>query len=141
MAAGTRAAGKHCGAGDVDTLLLEKTGTITLGNRQATKFLPLRGVSQQQLADAVQLASLADETPEGHSIVVFAKRRKANASSLVQRTTLGSGANKVIQEQNNIKAPAFIHEWSPRHSCRCAPIESNHTVSAQRRTSYRRWEA
>ena len=62
-------------AGDVDTLLLDKTGTITLGNRQATEFLPLRGVSSQQLADAAQLSSLADETPEGRSIVVLAKEK------------------------------------------------------------------
>jgi K+-transporting ATPase ATPase B chain len=60
-------------AGDVDTLLLDKTGTITLGNRQATEFRPLRGVPEQELADAAQLASLADETPEGRSIVVLAK--------------------------------------------------------------------
>lgn len=62
-------------AGDVDTLLLDKTGTITLGNRQATAFRPLRGVTEQELADAAQLASLADETPEGRSIVVLAKER------------------------------------------------------------------
>ncbi|TWB88852.1 K+-transporting ATPase ATPase B chain [Bradyrhizobium macuxiense] len=62
-------------AGDVDTLLLDKTGTITLGNRQATAFRPIRGVSEQDLADAAQLASLADETPEGRSIVVLAKEK------------------------------------------------------------------
>lgn len=62
-------------AGDVDTLLLDKTGTITLGNRQATEFKPVTGVSEQQLADAAQLASLADETPEGRSIVVLAKEK------------------------------------------------------------------
>ncbi|MDR2241266.1 MULTISPECIES: potassium-transporting ATPase subunit KdpB [Providencia] len=62
-------------AGDVDVLLLDKTGTITLGNRQASEFLPLSGVSEQQLADAAQLSSLADETPEGRSIVVLAKQR------------------------------------------------------------------
>ena len=60
-------------AGDVDTLLLDKTGTITLGNRQATSFLPVTGVTALELADAAQLASLADETPEGRSIVVLAK--------------------------------------------------------------------
>ncbi|CAI9401053.1 Potassium-transporting ATPase ATP-binding subunit [Pleomorphomonas sp. T1.2MG-36] len=60
-------------AGDVDTLLLDKTGTITLGNRQATAFHPVEGVTAQELADAAQLASLADETPEGRSIVVLAK--------------------------------------------------------------------
>ncbi|MCA6098715.1 potassium-transporting ATPase subunit KdpB [Bradyrhizobium pachyrhizi] len=62
-------------AGDVDTLLLDKTGTITLGNRQATAFRPIRGVAEQDLADAAQLASLADETPEGRSIVVLAKEK------------------------------------------------------------------
>ncbi len=60
-------------AGDVNTLLLDKTGTITLGNRQAAKFLPVRGVRDDELADAAQLSSLADETPEGRSIVVLAK--------------------------------------------------------------------
>jgi K+-transporting ATPase ATPase B chain len=60
-------------AGDVDILLLDKTGTITFGNRQATAFLPASGVMEQELADAAQLASLADETPEGRSIVVLAK--------------------------------------------------------------------
>jgi potassium-transporting ATPase ATP-binding subunit len=62
-------------AGDVDVLLLDKTGTITLGNRQASAFLPAAGVTEQQLADAAQLASLADETPEGRSIVVLAKQK------------------------------------------------------------------
>jgi K+-transporting ATPase ATPase B chain len=62
-------------AGDVDTLLLDKTGTITLGNRQATAFRPVKGVSEFELADAAQLASLADETPEGRSIVVLAKEK------------------------------------------------------------------
>ncbi len=62
-------------AGDVDTLLLDKTGTITLGNRQATEFLPVAGVNERDLADAAQLASLSDETPEGRSIVVLAKEK------------------------------------------------------------------
>ncbi|MBI5376580.1 MAG: potassium-transporting ATPase subunit KdpB [Candidatus Schekmanbacteria bacterium] len=62
-------------AGDVDVLLLDKTGTITLGNRQATSFMPALGVESNMLADAAQLASLADETPEGRSIVVFAKEK------------------------------------------------------------------
>ncbi len=64
-------------AGDVNTLLLDKTGTITLGNRQASRFLPAPGVSEQELADAAQLSSLADETPEGRSIVVLAKEKYA----------------------------------------------------------------
>jgi potassium-transporting ATPase ATP-binding subunit len=62
-------------AGDVDTLLLDKTGTITLGNRQATEFLPIPGVEERELADAAQMASLSDETPEGRSIVVLAKEK------------------------------------------------------------------
>ena len=62
-------------AGDVNTLLLDKTGTITLGNRQATEFMPLPGVDQAALADAAQLSSLSDETPEGRSIVVLAKEK------------------------------------------------------------------
>ena len=62
-------------AGDVDTLLLDKTGTITLGNRQAAEFLPADGVTERELAEAAQLSSLADETPEGRSIVVLAKER------------------------------------------------------------------
>ena len=62
-------------AGDVNTLLLDKTGTITLGNRQAVEFIPLPGVDVDELADAAQLSSLADETPEGRSIVVLAKEK------------------------------------------------------------------
>src|SRR5476649_1909894 len=62
-------------AGDMDVLLLDKTGTITLGNRQASAFMPAPGVTEQQLADVAQLASLADETPEGRSIVVLAKQK------------------------------------------------------------------
>ncbi len=65
-------------AGDVDVLLLDKTGTITLGNRQATQFFPAPGVAERDLADAAQLASLADETPEGRSIVVLAKEKYAH---------------------------------------------------------------
>ena len=62
-------------AGDVDTLLLDKTGTITLGNRQASEFLPVPGVDERELAEAAQLSSLSDETPEGRSIVVLAKEK------------------------------------------------------------------
>jgi K+-transporting ATPase ATPase B chain len=62
-------------AGDVNSLLLDKTGTITLGNRQAVEFLAITGVSDEELADAAQLSSLADETPEGRSVVVLAKEK------------------------------------------------------------------
>ena len=62
-------------SGDVNTLLLDKTGTITLGNRQAVEFIPVNGVNESELADAAQLSSLADETPEGRSVVVLAKEK------------------------------------------------------------------
>lgn len=73
-------------AGDVDTLLLDKTGTITLGNRQATEFIPAEGVRIEELADAAQLASLADETPEGRSIVVLAKQKYGLRGREVEKT-------------------------------------------------------
>jgi K+-transporting ATPase ATPase B chain len=78
-------------AGDVDVLLLDKTGTITLGNRQASAFIPATGVGESELADAAQLASLADETPEGRSIVVLAKQR----FKLRERDVAGLGAQFV----------------------------------------------
>ncbi len=73
-------------AGDVDTLLLDKTGTITLGNRMATEFLSVGGVRAEELADAAQLASLADETPEGRSITVLAKERYGLRGRDIQQT-------------------------------------------------------
>jgi len=78
-------------AGDVHTLLLDKTGTITFGNRQATEFLPLPGITAEALADAAQLSSLADETPEGRSIVVLAKEKYA----IRGREMAGQGATFV----------------------------------------------
>jgi K+-transporting ATPase ATPase B chain len=71
-------------AGDVDVLLLDKTGTITLGDRQATDFIPAPGVTEVELADGAQLASLADETPEGRSIVVLAKRHGLRGRSIAE---------------------------------------------------------
>ncbi|MFN8659318.1 MAG: potassium-transporting ATPase subunit KdpB [Candidatus Obscuribacterales bacterium] len=78
-------------AGDVDVLLLDKTGTITLGNRQATAFIPAPGVSERDLADAAQLSSLSDETPEGRSIVVLAKEQ----FQIRERNVLSLGATFV----------------------------------------------
>ena len=74
-------------AGDVDTLLLDKTGTITFGNRQASEFLPVAGVTEAEVADAAQLASLSDETPEGRSIVVLAKQFGIRERHLEEATT------------------------------------------------------
>jgi K+-transporting ATPase ATPase B chain len=71
-------------AGDIDVLLLDKTGTITLGNRQATEFIPAPGLTPEELADAAQLASLADETPEGRSIVVLAKEFGLRGRSIAE---------------------------------------------------------
>lgn len=78
-------------AGDVDTLLLDKTGTITLGNRQASEFIPVDGASEEELADNAQLASLTDETPEGRSIVVLAKER----FNIRERELSGSGMKSI----------------------------------------------
>ncbi|GAB7539536.1 potassium-transporting ATPase subunit KdpB [Burkholderia sp. 3C] len=82
-------------AGDVDVLLLDKTGTITLGNRQASEFVPAAGVPEEALADAAQLSSLADETPEGRSIVVLAKTRfnlRQRDMAALQATFIGFSA-------------------------------------------------
>ena len=121
-------------AGDVDVLLLDKTGTITLGNRQASEFLPIRGVTEQELADAAQLSSLADETAEGRSIVVLAKEKfgirgrelgKLNASFIeftaktrmsgidFQGTKIRKGAADAVREfvlENGGEYPAECQE-------------------------------
>ena len=83
-------------AGDVNTLLLDKTGTITLGNRQASEFIALKGVDEKVLADAAQLSSLADETPEGRSIVVLAKEKYQLRGREIAELTTGSTPAKFI---------------------------------------------
>jgi K+-transporting ATPase ATPase B chain len=109
-------------AGDVNTLLLDKTGTITLGNRQATEFVPLPGVPVDQLADAAQLASLADETPEGRSIVVLAKsayglRERAEGeltgATIIEFTaqTRMSGVDLAGGHQVRKGASSAVREW------------------------------
>ena len=79
-------------SGDVDVLLLDKTGTITLGNRMATAFLPAPNIKPERLADAAQLASLADETPEGRSIVVLAKEQVQPARPRSRRSRTRSSS-------------------------------------------------
>ena len=111
-------------AGDVDVLLLDKTGTITLGNRQAAVFLPGAGVTELQLADAAQLSSLADETPEGRSIVVLAKQRfnlrERNLSQLgavfvpFSATTRMSGVNIGSREIRKGAAQAMRQQIEAR---------------------------
>jgi K+-transporting ATPase ATPase B chain len=109
-------------AGDVNTLLLDKTGTITVGNREATEFLPVDGVTVAQLADAAQLSSLADETPEGRSIVVLAKRDFAlrergegelPGSTIVPFTaqTRMSGVDLADGRQVRKGASSSVREW------------------------------
>src|SRR3981081_221226 len=113
-------------AGDVDTLLLDKTGTITLGNRQATSFRPVRGVTEQELADAAQLASLADETPEGRSIVVLAKEKygirsrdmaELNATFIpfTAQTRMSGG----VGPQGRRRSDLELGRWRRRSACRC----------------------
>jgi len=109
-------------AGDVNTLLLDKTGTITLGNRQASDFVPVPGVSADELADAAQLSSLADETPEGRSIVVYAKqafnKRERSAGELTGATwveftaqTRMSGVDLSDGHQLRKGAASAVTEW------------------------------
>jgi K+-transporting ATPase ATPase B chain len=109
-------------AGDVNTLLLDKTGTITLGNRQASEFVPLSGVTAEQLADAAQLSSLADETPEGRSIVVFAKQEfglrartpgELSGAQWVEftATTRMSGVDLETGQQLRKGAAASVADW------------------------------
>ena len=94
-------------AGDVDVLLLDKTGTITLGNRQAASFVHANGVTEQELADAAQLASLADSTPEGRSIVVLAKQtlRPARARHRVARRDVRAVLRADAHERRQFPEP------------------------------------
>ncbi|HZP53200.1 potassium-transporting ATPase subunit KdpB [Actinocrinis sp.] len=106
-------------AGDVNTLLLDKTGTITLGNRQASEFTPIEGVSIEELADAAQLSSLADETPEGRSIVVLAKEtyglrgREVHDAAFVEFTaqTRMSGIDLPDGRQVRKGAATAVMKW------------------------------
>jgi len=106
-------------AGDVNTLLLDKTGTITLGNRQASEFTPIEGVSIEELADAAQLSSLADETPEGRSIVVLAKEtyglrgREVHDATFVEFTaqTRMSGIDLPDGRQVRKGAATAVMKW------------------------------
>ncbi|MEV0791385.1 potassium-transporting ATPase subunit KdpB [Kribbella sp. NPDC050459] len=119
-------------AGDVNTLLLDKTGTITLGNRQAAEFIPVDGVSDTELADAAQLSSLADETPEGRSIVVLAKTgyglRERHTGELPHATfveftaqTRMSGVD-VDGRQVRKGAAGAVNNWIGRHGGTTDPL-------------------
>jgi potassium-transporting ATPase ATP-binding subunit len=123
-------------AGDVDTLLLDKTGTITLGNRQATEFVAAPGVSAADLADAAQLASLADETPEGRSIVVLAKEKyglRGRSLSSLEATFVPFSANtrmsgvdfdgRVIRKGSADSIKKFVIDLGG-----CVPVEIDEAV-------------
>ena len=109
-------------AGDVHTLLLDKTGTITLGNRQASEFLPLAGVTEGELADSAQLASLADETPEGRSIVVLAKHKSPYEAGNLRRTR-----RRLCPSPRRRACRASI--WTAVKSGRAPPTRSRRTSS------------
>jgi K+-transporting ATPase ATPase B chain len=94
-------------AGDVNTLLLDKTGTITLGNRQAVEFVPAPGVTKEQLADRAQLASLPDETPEGRSIVVLAKQFGLRARTLSEGQQLKPVPFSAKTRMSGVNAPGL----------------------------------
>ncbi len=127
-------------AGDVNTLLLDKTGTITLGNRQASEFLPVTGVTQGDLADAAQLSSLADETPEGRSIVVYAKEayglRARTPGELTHAswvefsaTTRMSGVDLALPDGRQLRkgAASAVSEWVRGHGG-TVPVELGEIV-------------
>ncbi len=127
-------------AGDVNTLLLDKTGTITLGNRQATEFLPVGGVTEGELADAAQLSSMADHTPEGRSIMVLAKERYglreraegelpgARFAPFTAQTRM-SGVDLAGGRQVRKGASSAVREWI-RSSGGTLPDELGHLVDA-----------
>ena len=118
-------------AGDVDTLLLDKTGTITLGNRMAVEFIPVLDVRVEELADAAQLASLADETPEGRSIVVLAKREfnirgreldeKDTEFIAFSAQTRMSGVD--IRDEKSVRVPRI--KWSSSFATQPAAFHKN----------------
>jgi K+-transporting ATPase ATPase B chain len=123
-------------AGDCSTLLLDKTGTITLGNRQASNFVPAPGVTEEELADAAQLASLADETPEGRSIVVLAKERFSlrgrdlHGAELVPFTAQTRMSGVEIDGRSIRKGAAdAIRRWVEEHGGE-VPVELSQTVDA-----------
>jgi K+-transporting ATPase ATPase B chain len=132
-------------AGDVDVLLLDKTGTITLGNRQASAFVPAPGVTEEALADAAQLSSLADETPEGRSIVVLAKERfniRQRDLAQLQATFLGfsaqtmSGVDLPGREIRKGAADAirYVELHGSRFRTTCAARSTRSRAAAARRS-------
>ena len=137
-------------AGDVNTLLLDKTGTITIGNRQASEFLPVGGATAAELADAAQLSSMADYTPEGRSIVVLAKNEyglrerhegELAGAEFVEFTaqTRMSGVDLADGRQVRKGASASVPEWIRDNGGTVRPMTSGRWSTASRRRAARRW--
>ena len=137
-------------AGDVNTLLLDKTGTITIGNRQATEFIPVDGVTAEQMADAAQLSSMADYTPEGRSIVVLAKQQyglrerdegELPGAEFVEFTaqTRMSGVDLADGRQVRKGAAASVGAVDPGQRRRAAGRSRRQTVDSISGSAARRW--
>ena len=136
-------------AGDVNTLLLDKTGTITLGNRQAVEFLPVNGVTRGELADAAQLSSLADETPEGRSIVVLAKEKyglrgrdiPAHEATFIPFSayTRMSGVDFEGRQLAQGRHRRHLHVSSNEHGGRSPARTSRRCPTGSRAPAARRW--
>lgn len=134
-------------AGDVDILMLDKTGTITLGNRQAAEFIPVDGIDPAELADAAQLSSLADETPEGRSIVVLAKEQFGLRGRTLEDKgmefipfTAATRMSGVNYEGNEIRKALPIPcapMW--RQPAACSPRSATRPSSASPRPAAPRW--
>ena len=127
-------------SGDVDVLLLDKTGTITLGNRQASEFIPVDGVDERELAEVAQLASLADETPEGRSIVVLAKERVRPARARARRARVHPVLRDDPDERRRLRtasssarAPPTRSSASSRSRAASAPRRARRGRPARRR--------
>jgi K+-transporting ATPase ATPase B chain len=122
-------------AGDVDVLLLDKTGTITLGNRQAVEFLPIGRITPRELAEATQLASLADETPEGRSIVVLAKEKyglRGRTVGAAEKTAMPEPASGIDSEESSSMGMRFI-PFSAQTRMSGVDFETDgHTVSIRK---------
>ena len=134
-------------AGDCATLLLDKTGTITFGARQADDFVPAPGVDETELADAAQLSSLADETPEGRSIVVLAKERfnirerELTGATLVPFTAQTRMSGVDLEDGQVIRKGAAdsVRRWVEELGARCPPRSANLSTRSRDRAEPRSW--
>ena len=123
-------------SGDVDVLLLDKTGTITLGNRQASEFVPMPGVAEAELAEAAQLSSLADETPEGRSIVVLAKQYGIREHELAPHEARVRPVHRAdADERRRLRRHARCARAPATRSSRCVEARGRPAAARARRPS------